>query len=613
MRLPTRQQQHQQLIEQYVLSRRTMLGLLGLACTPGLENLVRGETHPSKPSPPANPHIPTLPQYDPLTTQQERQQQLEQTRIEYQSALRLPTSVRVATLPVQEVFSEGYNNNRVILAKKVGANQQAFFQNPQSFLKLEDYAAVFPVLPLPDVAKTFRSDATFAQQRLSGPNPMELTNVLALNYSLTQKLGITNEIFQTVLRYVHRRRHIRETLKSATQNGNLFVTDYALLDSDSVIPKENRFLTAPITLYYADGNRNSRLIPIAIQLGQVPGISLLCTPMDGVDWTLAKLITQMADFYVHELVRHLGQTHLVLEPIALASVRELASRHPVNVLLKPHFEFTMAINALGDQVLINPGGFVDIILGGTLESSRNLANQGVADVFNNFSNFALPTNLRQRGVDDRSGLRDFPYRDDGLLVWKALEEYVSQYVGIYYKSNRDIREDFELQNWIQALQRPISEQGFGVVSLPRHLTNRDQLIDILTQIIFTAGPQHSAIAWIQYQYMAFIPNMPGAIYQPIPTIKGIIRDENSLTSFLPGVEPTFAQVNLMAGIGTKRDPKAFTDFGVNSFQDMRAIGVLRGLQDRLKGLEKLIEQRNKCRKECYPGFLPSRMANSTSG
>ncbi|MBD2473024.1 hypothetical protein H6G90_36430 [Nostoc sp. FACHB-145] len=39
--------------------------------------------------------------------------------------------------------------------------------------------------------------------------------------------------------------------------------------------------------------------------------------MDGVDWTLAKLITQMADFYVHELVRHLGQTHLVLEPIAL--------------------------------------------------------------------------------------------------------------------------------------------------------------------------------------------------------------------------------------------------------------------------------------------------------
>lgn len=614
MRLPTRQQRHQQLVKQYVISRRTMLAVLGFACTPGLENLIRSDTQSSKPSPAGNGEIPTLPQYDQLTTQQERQQQLEQTRQQYQVALRLPTAVRVATLPVQEVFSQGYINNRATLSEKIGANQQAFLQNPQSFLKLSDYAEVFPVLPLPDVAKTFGSDAKFTQQRLSGPNPMELTNVLALNYNLTQKLGITDEIFQTVLRKVYRKGYIRETLKSAIKNGNLFVTDYALLDSDTVIGQPNKFLTAPIALYYADkSRRDSCLIPIAIQLGQIPRISLLCTPMDGVDWTLAKLIAQMADFYVHELVRHLGQTHLALEPIALATVRELAVRHPVNVLLKPHFEFTMAINAVADQVLINPGGLVDIILGGTLESSRQLANQGVSEVFNNFSNFALPTNLRQRGVDDRSFLGDFPYRDDGLLVWKALEEYVSQYVGIYYKSNRDIREDFELQNWIQALQRPISEKGFGVASLPPRLTNRDQLIDLLTQIIFTAGPQHSAIAWIQYQYMAFIPNMPGAIYQPIPTIKGIIRDENSLTSFLPGVEATFAQVNVMAVIGTKQDPKAFTDFGVNSFQDFRAIGVLRRLQDRLKGLETVIEQRNQHRKECYPAFLPSRMANSTSG
>jgi len=608
-----RQQRHQQLIEQYVLSRRTMLALLGLACTPGLENLITGDTQPSKPNPPVNPQIPTLPQDDPVTTQLQRQQQLEQTRQQYGMALRLPTSVRVATLPAQEVFSEGYNTNRVTLSQKVRANQQAFFQNPQFFVKLEDYAAVFPVLPLPEVSKTFRNDTTFAQQRLSGVNPMELTNVLALNYNLTQKLGITDEIFQAVLRNVYTRGYVRETLKSATKNGNLFVTDYALLDSDIVTAQNNRFVTAPIALYYADNSRKeSRLIPIAIQLGQVPGVSLLCTPMDGVDWTLAKLITQMADFYVHELVRHLGQTHLVLEPIALATVRELAARHPINILLKPHFEFTMAINAVGDQVLINPGGFVDIILGGTLESSLNLANQGVAQVFNNFKNFALPTNLRQRGVDERSALRDFPYRDDGLLIWQALEEYISQYVGIYYKSNQDVREDFELQNWIKALQKPIDEQGFGVVSLPRRLTNRDQLIDLVTQIIFTAGPQHSAIGWLQYQYMAFIPNMPGAIYQPIPASKGIIREEN-LTSFVPGVEATFVQTNLMAAIGTKQDPKAFTDFGVNSFQDPRAIEVLKRLQIRLQSLEKLIEQRNQRRKECYPAFLPSRMANSTSG
>lgn len=612
MSLPTRQQRRQKLIEQYVLSRRTMLALIGFACTPGLETLLNSNTKPSEPKPPPNPDIPTLPQKDSPVIQQERQLQIEQTRQEYQIASRLPNAVRVETLPSQEVFSEGYENNRAILAEQIVANQQTFLANPKPFETLDDYEKVFPVLPIPDITNNFRSDGTFAIQRLYGPNPMELTNVLALNYSLQEKLGITDEIFQTVLAKVRGRKQVRETLDSAIKEGGLFVTDYAILDN--VNPQENRFITAPIALYFADRSRDGYpLIPIVIQLGQVPGESLLCTPLDGVDWTLAKLIAQMADFYVHEQVRHLGQTHLVLEPIALATVRSLAALHPVNVLLKPHFEFTMAINALGDEVLINPGGFVNTIMGGTLESSLKLTDQGVSDLFSNFSDFALPRNLRLRGVDDRSILRDFPYRDDGLLFWNTLEDYVSQYIGIYYRSNRDVRQDFELQNWLQELRTPVSNGGLGVVSLPERLTNRDQLIDLLTQIIFIASAQHSAIAWTQYQYMAFIPNVPGSIYQPIPTEKGVFTDENSLTNFLPDVTPTFSQVNLMASIGTKRDPKAFTDFGVNSFQDPRAIKVLTNFQRRLELIEKRILRRNKRRKECYPGFLPSRMANSTSG
>ncbi|MDJ0697348.1 lipoxygenase family protein [Mastigocoleus sp. MO_188.B34] len=612
MRSPTRQQRRQKLIEQYVLSRRTMLALIGFACTPGLETLLNSNTKPSEPKPPPNPDIPTLPQKDSPVIQQERQLQIEQTRQEYQVELRLPNSVRVETLPPQEVFSEGYNANRATLGKQIQANQQEFLANPKSFDALDDYAAVFPVLPVPDIANNFRDDGKFAIQRLYGPNPMELTNVLALNYNLQEKFGITDEIFQTVLAKIRGRKQVRETLDSATEEGGLFVTDYAILDT--VNPQSDRFITAPIALYLADRSRDGYpLIPIAIQLGQLPGESLLCTPLDGVDWTLAKLIAQMADFYVHAMVRHLGQIHLSMEPIALATVRSLAARHPVNVLLKPHFEFTMAVNFLADERLINSGGFVETFFVGTLESSLNLADRGVSELFSNFSEFAFPRNLHLRGVDDRSMLRDFPYRDDGLLLWNTLEDYVSEYIGIYYRLNRDVREDFELQNWLQVLKKSISDGGFGIASLPKQITNRNQLIDLLTQIIFIAGPQHSAIAWTQYQYMAFIPNMPGAIYKPIPEEKGMFGNEDSLTSFLPDVTRTFAQLNPIASVGTKYDPKAFTDFGANSFQDPRAIKVLTNFQRRLELVEKRILRRNKRRKECYPGFLPSRMANSTSG
>ncbi len=611
MRKLTPNQKRQELVEQYVFSRRTMMALMALTCTSGLETLLENDTEPPTPEPPDNPTIPTLPQKDSSVTQQERQMQLQQTREEYQLELRLPNSPRVETLPEQEAFSDGYNDNRVTLSEKTAANQQAFLDNPKPFQSLDDYAALFPVLPLPDIAQDFRSDDVFAQQRLSGPNPMELRNVLALDYNLQDKLAITDEIFQAVLSAYTGRKRINQTLEGAIREGGLFVTDYEILES--VQPQENRFLSAPIALYFADKRRSGfQLIPIVIQLGQVPGESLLCTPLDGVEWQLAKLIAQTADLYVHELYRHLGQIHLVMEPIALATVRELAARHPVNVLLKPHFEFIMATNSRGDEVLINPGGLVDVIFPGTLESSLKLTERGVSDFFNNFSSFALPNNLRQRGVDNPSTLRDFPYRDDGLLLWNTLEDYISRYIGIYYKSNHDVRQDFELQNWIEALRKPVNEGGFGVSSLPAKLINRDQLIEILTTIIFTASPQHSAIALVQYQYMAFIPNMPGALYQPIPTAKGKFTSENSLIAFLPETKLALAQIQLIANISAKFDPKAFTDFGKNSFQDPRAIRVLKGLQNRLEVVERRIEARNKRRQECYPVFLPSKIPNSTS-
>jgi len=604
MKYRTRRQRHQQLMHQYVLSRRTMLALMGFACAPGLEALLDHSNETSRPTVPRNPQIPSLPQDDRPRVRLRRQQQLQQAREEYQLATRLPNVVRVANLPPQEDFSEQYQANRESLRSQLAANQEAFLANPVPFLSLEDYAAVFPVLPLPDVATSFRQDATFAQQRLSGTDPMELTNVLALNYRLRDKMAITNEIFRAVVG------DVGETLNSAMRSGSLFVTDYGVLDN--VTPQAGRFITSPICLYFADRrNPRSPLIPIAIQLGQVRGESLLCTPLDGVDWTLAKMVAQMAEFTVFQLIRHLGQTHLALEPIALATARELAQNHPLYVLLQPHFDFTMAINAFADQVLINPGGFVNLVFPGILESSLSLTNQAVSEQFSNFSDFAFPNNLRLRGVTDREQLPNFPYRDDGLPIWEALRDYVTQYVRIYYQTRRDVRQDVELQNWLQALRTPVSDGGLGVVSLPERLTNRNQLVDLLTQIIFTAGPQHSAIAWLQYDYAAFMPNMPGSIYQPSPNVKGTVS-EADLSGFLPDTELTFAQLTLMTQVGTKLDPKAFTNFGSRSFQDPRAIRVLRMLQHRLDKIEEVIGRRNQRRGECYIGFLPSRMANSTS-
>jgi len=95
MRKLTPEQRRKELFERYVLSRRTMMGLMALACTPGLETLVNSATKPDRPEPPDNPNIPSLPQKDSPATQQERQMQLQKTREEYRLDLRLPNSPRV--------------------------------------------------------------------------------------------------------------------------------------------------------------------------------------------------------------------------------------------------------------------------------------------------------------------------------------------------------------------------------------------------------------------------------------------------------------------------------------------------------------------------------------
>ncbi|CAM9271656.1 unnamed protein product, partial [Laminaria digitata] len=46
----------------------------------------------------------------------------------------------------------------------------------------------------------------------------------------------------------------------------------------------------------------------------------------------------------HEIVSHLGNTHMVLEAPMVAMNRQLPKEHPIYYLLKPHLEGTAFIN-----------------------------------------------------------------------------------------------------------------------------------------------------------------------------------------------------------------------------------------------------------------------------
>ena len=44
----------------------------------------------------------------------------------------------------------------------------------------------------------------------------------------------------------------------------------------------------------------------------------------------------------------------------------------------------------------------------------------------------FPKHLEERGLMDKDVLPEFPYRDDGLLVYEAIKTYVSKIIKYYY-------------------------------------------------------------------------------------------------------------------------------------------------------------------------------------
>ncbi|CAN0414000.1 unnamed protein product, partial [Laminaria digitata] len=76
---------------------------------------------------------------------------------------------------------------------------------------------------------------------------------------------------------------------------------------------------------------------------------------------------------IHEVVSHLGNTHVVLEGAMVSMHRQLPKEHPLYDLLHPHVEGTAYINFHAQDRLIAPGGTVDILTANDITETWDLA------------------------------------------------------------------------------------------------------------------------------------------------------------------------------------------------------------------------------------------------
>jgi len=366
---------------------------------------------------------------------------------------------------------------------------------------VSDFDALFRHLDRPPVMETWNDDGWFARMRVAGPNPMLLRGIT----ELPSTFPVTEAQFA-------RSAVVGDTLAKALAEGRLFLLDYRLIgevvvDSPAV-DGTHKYTPTPLALFGVRPDAGE-LYPIAIQAGQDPSQFAIVTPDDYWPWRKAKTAVQVADANYHELIVHLGRTHLVAGAVALATYHHFAPAHPVWVLLTPHFEGTLAINDSAAHSMLAPGGAIDLSFGGKLESMIALTARGVTDF--DFHGLMPPADFVARGVGKDSKLVNYPYRDDALRYWEAISAWTRGYIDIYYADDQAIVADPELQDWSAALTAPVNQGG---VAGFRPITDRATLAASLAMIIFTASVQHAAVNFPQWTQMSYAPGLAGALWAP---------------------------------------------------------------------------------------------------
>jgi arachidonate 15-lipoxygenase len=486
--------------------------------------------------------------------------------------------------------------------------------------KFQPYNDLCQIVYLPEISQYFQYDRSFAAQRVAGANPIVIQRV----EQLPANFPITDTHYQDVMGDT-------DSLAQAGSQGRLYLADYAVLENmpEGTFPEGiKKYRYAPLALFAvpAGDGANRSLVPIAIQCGQDPSRHPIFTPPPAAtpqagqwDWLIAKTIVQIADGNYHELISHLGGTHLFLEAFAISTPRQLAPNHPLYILLMPHFEGTLFINDSALNGLVNDGGTVDAVLFSSIQASKALSAKAAKGYPYSFNESMLPKTLKARGVDEPSLLPDYPYRDDALLIWEAIHTWVNDYLSLYYQLDADVQADWELQAWFQELiadkggQMSIQNGSFGEIGADGKpgLYTKAYLIEAITLIIFTGSAQHAAVNFPQADFLTYAPNMPLAGYNPAPSAPG--NSAEDYFKLLPDLTQAEAQLNMTYVLGSVYYTKLGhygEDPGRDFFSDAAVKPHLVKFQQKLQEIELTIEARNATRPTYYDTLLPNKIPQS---
>ena len=460
-----------------------------------------------------------------------------------------------------------------------------------------------------DKFQTSIRDEVFCAYRLSGPNP---TSIKLCTIEDLVKMRLDEKELND--------------MKILLNKKQLFVVDFSQMADFPAGTKELPFEDVPkqvfgsIALFKLE---KDHLEAVCITVfGQDKKQSKVFHPSTNPDadcpWKIAKCIFQSNDAVFHEAFAHLAGTHLVLEAFLVATYRRLRTDHPLYVLLDKHLEGTAFINSVAEQSLVSDGGAVDLLVSQAISNVRVAVVDFLAGVTSRDMTF--PARIEARGVDaDQLPGVNFPYRDDGMLLWNAILRWVTGYLEVFYKDHQAVRDDKCISAWLQELKSDKGGKIKWIESLGFDSSNaRDHLSQVVASIIFIASVDHAAVNFPQRTLMQFTGAFPLAIYASEEVVFNEDANFQDYMSLYPPIDIAHLQANVLQLLGGIRHTRLghydsgkptgqyFLDKVGKTYGDStEVVAALTGFQDELANIESEIKQRNKTRDFPYVEMLPS--------
>lgn len=203
----------------------------------------------------------------------------------------------------------------------------------------------------------------------------------------------------------------------------------------------------------------------------------------------------------------------------------------------------------------------------------------------NFDHFHLKKNLAKRQISDKI---PFAIRDYGLKYWDITEKYVRSVLEAYYKSDQDVKDDYELQAWVTDTHK----NGFNShPSLLVKLESVEELVEFVVIILFRCSTGHAMISDGVFDVFGNIASNPTFMRAPAPSKKGPISDKQLRDSMMMNeafmcFQASFTMSLVQSAPGCKET--LLGEYPYAMFTDSTAVAARKQFSDDIEEIRKLI-------------------------